>query len=161
MDSSRIEVFDGVLAPTQFNRLQSYFESSHFPWYFKPGIDYKDDGKFQFTHNIYDNFAPQSSVFDEMNEILSVLNANALIRVKANLQVRTKKIEENSYHVDYKDCKTAIYYVNTNNGCTLFETGEKIESVANRLVVFDSNLNHAGSSCTDRDTRIVLNFNYF
>lgn len=161
MDSSRVKTFNDILTPTQFDRLQSHFKSSHFPWYFKPGIDYKDDGKFQFTHNIYDDYAPQSSVYDSMNEILSFLKANALIRIKANLQVRTKEIVENSYHVDYKDCKTAIYYINTNNGYTLFETGQKIESVANRLVIFDSNLKHTGSSCTDQDTRIVLNFNYF
>ena len=57
--------------------------------------------------------------------------------------------------------KTAIFYLNTNNGYTLFEDGTKIESVANRLLTFDANLPHTGTSCTDKQFRCVLNINYF
>ena len=64
-------------------------------------------------------------------------------------------------HVDYNfDGTTCIYYLNTNNGYTLFEDGSKIESVANRLVLFDANIKHAGTSCTDALYRAVINFNF-
>ena len=56
--------------------------------------------------------------------------------------------------------KTSTYYINTNNGWTEFEDGGKVESVANRMLVFDSNLVHGGVSCTDEKTRILINFNY-
>ena len=36
----------------------------------------------------------------------------------------------------------------------------KINCIANRLVIFDSSLEHAGFTCTDEDTRVVINFNY-
>ena len=55
---------------------------------------------------------------------------------------------------------TAIYYVNTNNGYTYFEDGQKVESVENRLVIMPSNLPHAGATCTDELRRVVINFNY-
>ena len=66
------------------------------------------------------------------------------------------------YHIDqsFNNAKTAIYYVNSNNGWTEFETGEVVNSVANRIVIFDSNIKHVGYSCTDEKTRVVLNINY-
>ena len=55
---------------------------------------------------------------------------------------------------------TAIFYINTNNGYTYFEDGQKIESIENRMVMFPSNIPHAGATCTDEDRRVVLNLNY-
>ena len=60
-----------------------------------------------------------------------------------------------------KQWTTSILYVNTNNGYTKFEDGTIVESVANRLVSFPSNMKHTGTSCTDEKTRVVINFNYF
>ena len=60
-----------------------------------------------------------------------------------------------------KQLTTSIFYVNTNNGYTKFEDGTKVESVANRMVIFPSNMKHIGTSCTDEKTRVVINFNYF
>ena len=60
-----------------------------------------------------------------------------------------------------KQWTTSIFYINTNNGYTKFENGEKVESVANRMVTFSTNLKHTGTSCTDERTRVVINFNYF
>ena len=50
--------------------------------------------------------------------------------------------------------------MNTNNGKTIFKHGEEVNSVANRMVIFDSNLEHAATSHTDEKTRVVVNFNY-
>ena len=51
--------------------------------------------------------------------------------------------------------------MNTNNGYTIFEeSGQKIESVENRLVTFPSHLKHAAIESTDLP-RIVMNFNYY
>ena len=67
-------------------------------------------------------------------------------------------------HIDFGDVtgyKTAIYYVNSNDGYTKFETGEIVESVGNRLVIFDGRTKHCGSTHTNQKYRIVINFNYF
>ena len=55
----------------------------------------------------------------------------------------------------------AIYYVNSNDGYTEFEDGTRIETIENRLLVFDSSLWHTGSTCTNAKVRCVINFNYF
>ena len=36
----------------------------------------------------------------------------------------------------------------------------KIKTVANRLVIFDPELEHAAFSLTDEKSRVVINFNY-
>ena len=67
------------------------------------------------------------------------------------------------YHIDYTDdppIKTAILYINTNNGWTEFKNGGKVKSVANRMIMFDTTLLHRGVSCTDEKRRIVVNFNW-
>ena len=45
-------------------------------------------------------------------------------------------------------------------GWTQFKKGGKVKSVANRMVIFDNNLLHAGVTCTDEKCRVVMNFNY-
>ena len=60
-----------------------------------------------------------------------------------------------------KKLKTAIYYVNTNNGYTKFKkNNKKIISEKNKLIIFDNDLEHTGSTCTDDRLRVVINFNY-
>ena len=49
--------------------------------------------------------------------------------------------------------KTAVFYVNTNNGYTEFEDGTKVESVENRIIFFDGSRPHNSSTCTDQKIR--------
>jgi hypothetical protein len=57
--------------------------------------------------------------------------------------------------------KTAIFYLNTNDGYTIFEKdGEKIDSLENRMLIFDSSERHSGTNCTDQKYRAVINFNF-
>jgi len=60
----------------------------------------------------------------------------------------------------YKNCKTAIYYLNTNNGGTQFKDGPFVQSKANTLVKFDTSYSHAGAWCTDAKLRFAVNMNY-
>ena len=50
--------------------------------------------------------------------------------------------------------------MNTNNGWTEFKKRGRVKSVANRAVIFDSNLEHRGVTCTDANRRVLINFNY-
>ena len=79
------------------------------------------------------------------------------------MQIKTIFHRKQSYHVDYRNnptVKTAILYINTNNGCTKFKEHGKVKSVENRIVIFDSNLEHQGVTCTDQKRRVVSYF-YF
>ena len=88
-----------------------------------------------------------------------------LIRAKANLNPYSQKLVEGEFHKDHsiKQVTVAIYYVNSNNGYTVIKTKnklEKVDSVANRLVVFSSSLLHKGTNSTNCKNRMVINFNY-
>tara|TARA_B100000029_G_C17524664_1_gene941233 strand:+ start:626 stop:1120 length:495 start_codon:yes stop_codon:yes gene_type:complete len=158
------KVIDEFLNQNQFKPIQDYMVSpSPFSWNYMDGVVGHDDpvGSFQFTHTFYQNLH-KSDHIDVILPILSQLNPYVLMRIKANLNVRTDTIQESSMHTDFEGLgnTTAIYYLNTCNGYTMFQDGTKVDSVANRMVIFDGDTLHAGTTCTDEKTRVVINFNY-
>ena len=174
-----MKIENNFLNQEKFNKIQKLMMvSSQFPWFFNDIIDFEGDvDKFQFIHGFYDKNVPQSPFLQELNPILEIINPASLLRIKANLLTKTPNIVENKFHIDIncfddenrktifpkklKQWTTSIFYMNTNNGYTKFEDGTKIESVANRMISFPSNMKHKGTSCTDERIRIVINFNYF
>ena len=89
------------------------------------------------------------------------------LRVKLNLLKREDKfIEPSELHIDIpygapRNTLTSVLYMNTNNGYTKFETGEKVESVENRLVTFPNSLKHTGSSNSCKAPyRCVMNIDW-
>ena len=165
-----MKIEDNFLDQKEFEKLQTLMMGEEFTWSYVSAIDFaKDADKFQFVHMLYAENVPLSPFAKQMNPILETINISSLFRIKANLLTKTPTIVENEFHVDLTDLSeekskqvtTSIFYVNTNNGYTEFEDGTKVESVANRMVTFPTNLKHRGTSCTDEKTRIVINFNYF
>jgi hypothetical protein len=101
-----------------------------------------------------------------LNPLVNLLEPVSIVRIKANLTTNSSKIIEHGYHTDYNNfsspnLKTAIFYINNNNGYTKFETGEVIESEENKLVVFDADKRHTGTNCSDKKCRVVINLNFF
>ena len=141
-----------------------------FPWYLNDFVleeNYNKENKknqYQFTHGFYRDYSPNSSYFEVLQPIISKIKPAALLKIKANLNPRAESHIEHGYHVDYKKSlpnqRTAVFYVNTNNGYTLFEDGTKVESVENRFVSFKTSINHTGSTCTNENVRVLINFNY-
>jgi hypothetical protein len=146
--------------------------AGHVGWVWNPAVttgtgseicDELDD--WQFTHTIFNQLGyEQSPLFNFIQPIISDprLNVRAIQRIKANLNPRHHKIVKHGFHtdVDY-ECNTAIFYLNTNNGYTEFEDGNKVPSVANRMIIFPSTVRHTGTTCTDEKRRVLINFNYF
>lgn len=169
-----IEVLDDFLDPSQHEDLCNYFMGNYDAgdiansccWIFNDGISYKGDGHFQHIHQIFSNHTIISPAWPLVKPILEKEEAIAIARIKANSITRTEELMvfEHAFHCDFaptmSDLTTAIYYINTCDGYTLFEDGTKVESVTNRLLKFPSNMKHTGTSCTDRDRRILINFNY-
>ena len=179
-----IQIHDNFLTQTEYEALYNVFNSHEVNWYYddfiNSPIDDDSDYNFQFVHPIY-HYNENGPLFLEDSEnwynrlrliksshkklidpILSKLNVEVLLRMKFNMNIRTNEIIESNFHVDLdlNTYKIAIFYLNNNDGYTLFECGEKIESVANRVVIFDGKLKHCGTSCTNQKNRIVLNINY-
>ena len=162
-----MEVIDDFLDKNLFTDIYNIMTSDTFPWYFNNDIVHSKPEKilidnFQFTHNFYMDYAPNSSYFNLIKPVLYKLNAAAILRVKSNLLTRTEKIKEHEIHIDNKyvdNYKIAILYINTCNGYTKLKN-KKILSKENRLLRFDGKEPHQGSSCTDQSRRILININY-
>lgn len=124
-----------------------------------------DDHNVQFVHGFYRRRQDRIFQSRHLPLVLPVLNRLApqlLVKVKVNLTLPRPDHLEYGLHVDtaWPGAQTAILYLNTNDGYTVFEDGTRIESVENRLVVFDAALRHTGASCTDAEARLVLNMNF-
>ena len=103
-----------------------------------------------------------SPFFDYILPVLNKLDIKSLIRIKANLFPNSEKIYEHEMHVDYSwTHKAAILYINTCNGYTKLANGTKIDSVANRVLLFDASKPHCSTTTSDTTARFNINFNYF
>jgi len=161
---------DNFLNQQDFNVIYSTLLGENFPWFFAPYKVYKekqdrDIRDFQFTHMVYFNHSVRTHMPEIFEPLLEKISPAAIVKIKANLTPITDKQIIYDMHIDVNNFnfkgKTAVFYLNTNNGYTLFEDGTNIDSVANRILIFDANIPHTGTSCTDEQFRCVLNINYF
>ena len=158
-----MKIIDNFLPKFYFDFFLERLFNRNFGWYFQNSKVLDNDNEQQFTHLFYQNNClqtPQEN-FDLVKPILEKLNVNKLLRVKLNLQIKEDKVRPTLFHTDntIENATTSIFYLNTSNGKTLFRNSE-VESVANRMVIFPSHLEHAGTTHSDTKFRIVLNINY-
>ena len=159
------KVIDNYLDIDQHLILKTIMESDEFPWFYTKGKVNKTDKPklfdYQFNHVFYINNNINSNFFNYLKPILDKLKPLSLIRIKANLNPSTEKIIKSDYHTDQNfKCNIAIYYVNNNDGYTMIDK-EKVLSKKNRMVLFTSESKHFGTTSTNCNNRMVINFNYF
>lgn len=168
-NSTRYKIFDNYLDLSSFTKLQySILDNGAFPWNYNAYIVSPNDkralDRHQFTHVFFRSSPKEtlkSDYYPDLSDLINKIAPSDLMRVKANLGIKTSEHLEGGFHTDTNiQHNTAIFYLNTNNGYTQFEDGTIIDSVANRLVVFDSTILHSGFSQTDKNTRCVINLNY-
>ena len=170
-----IKIIDDFMPAKVFEEFQSIIRE--IPW--QTSIVLDDELQcdpiynFMLTHKFYDKYKPQSELFFKyIDPLLTHIKVRSLIRVRANLTMRTEKIIKHGFHIDYQaivdgefqetnNCFSSILYLNTNDGYTEFENGTRVESIENRLVTFPISYKHTGTTCTDKPFRSVINFNYF
>ena len=157
------KVIDNFLLEDELKNIQGVMLGADFPWFFKNTISDSREviDNYYFVHMFYVKTIT-SNFYNILDPIIKKLDVNALVRIKGNLHPNVNKFVENSKHVDFNfQHKGAIFYVNTNNGFTVLEDGTKIESIENRLLMFDPSKLHSSTNCTDEKRRININFNYF
>jgi hypothetical protein len=164
---NKYKIVDNFLPKEQFINIKNILTGEDFEWYYSNGVsntlhEKSKKEEFQFFHIFYENNFPRTN-FEIILPIIDKIKPFSLKRIKANLLTRSEKIITYPFHIDFnkEGLTTGIYYVNTNNGYTVFKDGTKIESIENRYVSFDSNLIHTGTSCTDEKIRVLINFNYY
>ena len=157
-----MKIINNALQKEDFFKIKNILEGEDFNWYYSNGVITKADNNFQFVHTFYNGLNVCSDFYPLLFPIIKILNPVSILRIKSNLITKQNTIIEHGMHVDndYKYSKTAIYYVNTNNGYTKFLNGEKVMSEENKLIIFNTREQHSGTTCTDSPFRIVINFNY-
>ena len=157
-----MKIIDNFLEKEKFDTLKKNIFSQTFPWYFNDSKSIEKDENYQFIHIFFWEDKILSPYWNSIAPILDNLKAKKIIRVKANLTPKKNDNLKSEMHIDtnVKNSKTAVYYCNTNNGSTIFLDGKKVSSVENRIVTFESQTMHCGVDCTDKNIRVVINFNY-
>ncbi len=166
----KINIANNFLAKEEFDTLRDTITQYEFPWYFsRTVVDKEEISPGGFSHKIYLNNIPCSSFYNFLVPTLDQLNCAQVYRIRINLNPRLSESYVFRFHSDLSydlgedvaaQWTTSILYINTNNGYTELESGERIESIANRLVSFPANTRHRAVTQTDEQTRILINFNY-
>ena len=157
------KIEDNYLTVEEHIILKNIMQSNTFPWYFNDVKVKKNDKLFeyQFVHIFYNDNNVNSDFFNHLNSLIKKLKPLSLIRIKANCHHISNNLIKFGKHIDQKfKCKTAIYYLNDNDGYTMIGD-KKVESKSNRMVFFDSDKEHYGTNSTNCNNRMIINFNYF
>lgn len=154
-------IIDNYLEKSHFEQIESVYLSDTMPWHMSQVND-NDKNNTYFIHAIHTGHTIVSNYSNPIIPLIEKINPHALLRIKANLYVRTDNLITHAPHIDYShEHKAAIFYVNTNDGFTILNDGTKIESVANRLLMFEAHKQHQSTNCTNERARVNININYF
>ncbi len=172
------KVIDNFLEKEYFENLVTFFTNRELrddgdaiellPWFLQQSINNpseypseRDSKLFYMTHMFYDKNTPCSEYFHKIIPILEKLDVRCLIRAKGNLYPNTEKIQEHSMHTDYPFSHSgALLSLNTCDGYTKLADGTKIESVANRILLFNGSKKHCSTTTTNVFARCNINLCY-
>ena len=163
-----MKIQDDFLDLKEFLEIQSNIMHGDFAWFFSDGIDFNGDNKFQLCHTLYASGQPTSPYFERIKPILKKINPMSIWRIKVNLITKTSNIVENEFHVDMSGVSeermqhwtTSIFYINSNDGYTRIGS-EKVKSIENTGVLFESSQTHNSTTCTNAKLRLTINVNYW
>ena len=166
-----MKIIDDFLPQKEFQKIQSMFMETNSAelsvgWEYTYPVTSNDDPKkwkyFYMTHMIYIKGIIVSPLYNKMIPIFKELDVKALIRIKCNLYPNSEELHEHTNHTDYPfSHKAAIIYINTCDGYTKLADGTKVDSVENRVLLFDASNPHCSTTTSDATARFNINFNYF
>ena len=181
----RFEVIDNFLSESDWQNNYGLFMTENIKWTYKSVPQDPNSFFFQFMFTGFCNEYTQDEISfvspaDNIQEkeiphyriaiepILKNFEYKKIINARSNLFTRMSdnysynKVDGAGLHNDHGydfEYTTMIYYINTTNGGTYFENGEKVQSKANRLVVFDGHMLHGHIYQTDEKARVATNIN--
>jgi hypothetical protein len=185
-------VFDDFLTDDEYQSIYDKVTSASFTWVRANILLSRDDPKtfgnphigrvnepcfygdqkynIQFVHNVHYSslgFSDTKLILGTLAPLFQKLHINRknLLRCKINLNPYQGETHNFSgWHTDNDGGgRTAIYYLNTNNGFTTYQDGDKcsiVKSKANRLFTFPTQTRHSGVSQTDSQFRALINMNW-
>ncbi len=146
-----------------YENIKSILLSNTFPYNFYDNVANQFDSQnFFFGHILLQEGKVTSPYFFDIGmPILGRLEFNYIHRMKINCFVKGAEHIVSESHRDMNEPhKVALWSLNTNNGYTLFDNGDRVPSVENQMVYFDGSEKHSTVSQTDSKLRINVNINY-
>ena len=169
--AKKVQIFNNFLDKEVFLEIKKFIMSPRCQWRYVNYIAHKDgrdnDNDGYFVHSFkdchpqtFEDRYPESPHFPLIAKILDKIKYQNILRIRSSLYPRRDVQKPDPFHIDYDfPHKVCIFYVNTNNGYTMFENGEKIPSVENQLATFDGNEKHCSVVQTDTSARYIVNIN--
>ena len=169
--AKKVQIFNNFLDQEVFLEIKKFIMSPRCQWRYVNYIAHKDgrdnDNDGYFVHSFkdchpqtFEDRYPESPHFPLISKILDKIKYQNILRIRSSLYPRRDVQKPDPFHIDYNfPHKVCIFYVNTNNGYTMFENGEKIPSVENQLATFDGSKKHCSVVQTDTSARYIVNIN--
>ena len=178
-----MRVIRNVIPAVYQLRIKQMMLDVGFPWGYLEDVTYRDtdevrnrfpnaNGSQGFAHLFYDDETNTHSEFCNiiMPLFFSFVDTHEynLFRIKGGLLLPQGALKSpyNMPHVDMnRPHTTALYYVNTADGETVFfdENNNEVrreKPEAGKVIIFDGSVYHASQNPTRSTNRITLNFNY-
>ena len=169
--AKKVQIFNNFLDQEVFLEIKKFIMSPRCQWRYVNYIAHKDgrdnDNDGYFVHSFkdchpqtFEDRYPESPYFPLIVKILDKIQYQNILRIRSSLYPRRDVQKPDPFHMDYNfPHRVCILYVNTNNGYTMLESGEKIPSVENQLATFDGSEKHCSVEQTDTSARYIVNIN--
>jgi len=134
---SNIREIKDFLEEDEYKKLKKTLRLSSFPWFYYNENSFED--KHYFQHTFFDWHEKTSPLFDDIMPVLDKLKPNMITQVKALLFTKDPDKHITPLIKDRKfNCKTAILFMDENNGKTIIEDSAEISPVDNKIVLFEN-----------------------
>ena len=163
-----MKVIDNFLPDDVFANIYKVIIEQNLNWTFAKDVAFVDEEKelwnYFYSHIVYDDDRPWSSLYDMVLPFVKQVNTVDLVkscmRIMVNAYPHTPELKTHQKHTDFDFThKGAILYLNTCDGYTWCQ-GEKVYSVANRVLLHDPSIPHYSTTTTTDQRRVIINLNY-
>ena len=180
-----MKIIDNFLTKTYHKDILELMSGETFKWCYSNNLSFSDFSKnindYGFSHSFWDENKGTTDEFSLLikpllYQILDVTDCDLILRARGDMVTWTGRDEfKLPAHVDYPFPNTAaVLYINETDGDTIFynvkpndvskneelKEYDRVSPKANRLILFDGDLLHTGSSPIKYKNRILINSNY-
>ena len=176
----KLKIIDNYLTQSYHKEIHDLFMGIDFPWFYNKDItnvnedtNTKSFNEYGFTHTFHkDSYFRDTQYATFIKPMLlnlkDTVNCDYIIRSRADMVMWSHEDFIHSPHVDFHFPNVAtILYINDTDGDTIIynqkhplEIKERVSPKANRLVIFNGDVPHTGSSPTKHKNRILINSNF-
>ena len=159
---------DNFLSIDEYKNLKNKITSHETPWFYVENDTYPitENKNGYFINYFYKDQMPCHPYYQDCIPLLNKIGCVAPLEIRANLNLRDIDSKASGFHTDnnYMHVKTAVLFFTTCNAKTIlrFKNNDiTINSVENRILIFNSSVEHKLIYQTDKHKRYVLNINYY